>query len=299
VRLSQARVVEWHSPGNGYPAALTADPTGGIWLAAYSGSATFPGIFNVATDGSATLRYHAALPQVRALMMDGMHSLWLISDQPVVERIDARGESRRFSNFSSASLIPDWATDTQGDLWFVEPDQKSIGELLRSGAGRHYRVGVSPDSIAVSGCCARFMYDHGIGSLRDGAVKLYAISSLSRGHGRWMASSESGDQWFLGDGGQVGHIAASGAIHMIALPMNRYASTWRGSTVRIVAGRKHDAWFLASAPWVIGHLRSNGQLNVYILPDDLGAVQGMALDGSGNVWLTAPGARKIARLTPR
>ncbi|MDR3634144.1 MAG: Ig-like domain-containing protein, partial [Isosphaeraceae bacterium] len=195
------------------------------------------------------------------------------------------------------------ASGPNGDLWYVERDSSTIGQITPTGTVSTFAIPTAasaPTSITAGpsgegGLWFTESAGNKIGRIDSASDKVteYALPTAnSKPTG--ITVGPDGDLWFTENGSnKIGRITPSGTITEFSIP------TANSQPTSITAGPNGNLWFTETGANKIGEITPTGTVTEFSTGLTAGSGLGSITSGpNGNLWFTETGANKIGEITP-
>jgi len=213
------------------------------------------------------------------------------------------------------------ASGPDGNMWFTNNANNSIGRITPSGKVAYFKVPTDPDFTNGAGLFSiaagpdgnmwfTGFYSNVVGKVTPaGQVTTYPVPvdgtlPLS------IAAGPDGNVWFTLDSANgIGRITSSGKIRLFSTDGAPIVSS-NSCTMcayEITAGPQGSLWFTLPAAGLVGRMTTQGAVTTFRVPtatdpspdNAVPVLGGITAGADGNLWVVQPADSKVTRMTPK
>lgn len=296
--------VSYTGGGLNVPSAVAIDASGNAWLSNYGGNSVTE-LSSLGVPSSKSPYTGGGLFQPIAIAVDASGSAW-IADDPFSTSSGAVSKisSGAVSEYTVGGLMGPYgiAIDGGGNVWVPNGDNSSVTKLTNAGtnaAGSPYLNGGldGPGFVAVDGSGNAWLANHtDISEFSNSGSPLSGIAGFtgaSLGNTFSLCIDGGGNVWVT-TGSSVVKISNSGIV-----PSSGFTGAGMDVPVFPAVDGAGNIWVLNGGSPTDVELSNSGSIlsgaNGYSFPatgwgtGQINANQGIAVDGSGDVWIINPG----------
>jgi streptogramin lyase len=189
-----------------------------------------------------------------------------------------------------------WVTaGKEGDLWFIQPLNGTIGRMTPAGSVTQFPDGEQPNKIATGpeGNLWFTQYHSGrVARLTPSGVLTEYSTGIAEGT-RAISAGPDGNIWFS-ENSAIGRLnPTTGAVTVFSQGIPPFAEP-----EDITTGPNNQLWFTMHN--AVGEITLKGKIKVFTKGITPGSgPDGIALGPDGNIWFTEIEQNRVARVTPR
>ena len=282
---TSGKVTEYPLPEGSEPWGITQGPDGDLWFTDVSGR-----VGKITTSGTVTEYPLPGGGQPYGITRGPDGNLWYANANPnAIGKITTSGTVTEYP-LPEGSQPARITQGADGNLWFTDPGTGRIGKITTSGAVTEYPLpeGSQPYGITLGSDGNLWFTDAGTGKVgkitTSGKVTEYGLPG--GGQPYVITQGPDGNLWYTdATTDKIGKITTSGVITEYPLPAG-------SNPYGITEGPGGDIWYTSYATSKIGEISVGGSVT---------APSAVALDPSGNIWVTDSGNlfRKIVEFNSK